>query len=26
MCKMNTPTTAIYGELGRYPLFISPGH
>ena len=23
MCKMNTPTTAIYGELGRYPLSIS---
>ena len=23
MCKMNTPTTAVYGELGRYPLYIS---
>ena len=20
---MNTPTTAVYGELGRYPLYIS---
>ena len=23
MCKMNTPTTAVYGEFGRYPLYIS---
>ena len=23
MFKMNTPTTAVYGELGRYPLYIS---
>ena len=23
MCKMNTPTTAVYGELGRYPLYSS---
>ena len=22
-CTMNTPTTAVYGELGRYPLYIS---
>ena len=21
MCKMNTPTTAVYTELGRYPLY-----
>ena len=23
MCRLNTPTTAVYGELGRYPLYIS---
>ena len=23
ICKMNTPTTAVYGELGRYALYIS---
>mgnify|MGYP006890303863 CR=1 FL=1 len=23
MCTMNTPTTAVYSELGRYPLYIS---
>ena len=23
MCKMNTPTTAVYVEFGRYPLYIS---
>ena len=23
LCKMNTPTTVDYGELGRYPLYIS---
>ena len=23
MCKINTPTTAVYAELGRYPSYIS---
>jgi len=23
LCKMNTTTTVDYGELGRYPLYIS---
>ena len=23
MCKMNTPTTVDYGQLGRYPIYIS---
>jgi len=23
LCTMNTPTTAVYGELGRYPLYMS---